>query len=89
MSAVVMLFDRFPGFAPFPVADWSDEATLRRVRMAALSAGCNPAQVKRAEGYAQGLIAGGMPKPMAVEAARTYASRLYSEARQQMTEGAA
>jgi hypothetical protein len=76
MSSVIALFDRFPGFAPFPVADWSDEATLRRVRMAALSAGCNGAQRTMTRDYAQGLLAGGMPGHKVVEAARSYAAQL-------------
>jgi hypothetical protein len=76
MSAVVMLFDRFPGFAPFPVADWSDEATLRRAKFAVMTVDCNAAQRREAMGYAEGLLAGGMPGHKVVEAARSYAAQL-------------
>ena len=60
---------------PFP-APVPDATTLRRVRFAAMHAGCTDNQVRMVQGYAEGLLRAKRPAHEVVEAARSYAGQL-------------
>lgn len=75
MSALVIPFPRWRR----TVADCNREAVLRRVRFAALHAGCDAQDVITVETYAAALLDNGHASDAVVQAARSFASQLYTD----------
>ncbi len=75
MSALVIPFPRWRR----TLAGIDHSAVLRRVRFAALHAGCDGQDVTTVERYAAALLDNGHPADAVVQASRSFAAQLYTD----------
>lgn len=75
MSALVIPFPRWRR----AVANCNREAVLRRVRFAALHAGCDGQDVLTVERYAAALLDKGHKPDAVVQASRSFAAQIYTD----------
>lgn len=68
-------------------ADYSPDAMLRKVRMSAMAAGCNQAQVREVAAHAQGLLDARMDPRRILPAAQSFARQLLTRDRAPTLEG--
>lgn len=83
LTALVIPFPRAQRVA----ADYSPDALLCKVRMSAMAAGCNRAQVRETAAHAQGLIDAGIAPERIVPAAHSFATQLLTRDRAPTLEG--